>query len=191
MTAPTLDEFKQTCREAFAFLMTEYSFVEVPPPLSKYTNPFEVRFSDGNLTVIVEGQSYGFSAGVSFEDRAGRRASFGYLTLRELPPAERFTFGESGQLALIRREAQYLRRFGSRLLRGDLTDFEWMLEEGAKSQRKFEEEQNLWPYQRASEEANAAFSRGDYERVVELLSPFTTLLSGSQRKKLEYAQKRC
>ena len=190
MAVPTLDEFKQACREAFAFLTTEYAFVEVPPPPRQYSNPFEVHFSNGEFTVIVEGGSYGFAAGVSFEDRAGRRASFGYLTRRELPPAERFTLGEGGQVALIRREAQYLRRFGRRLLQGDMADLEWMIGEAAKSRKRFEEEQKLWPYQRAAEEANAAFSRGDYKRVVELLSPFTDLLTGSQRKKLEYAQKR-
>jgi hypothetical protein len=190
MAVPTLAEFKQTCSEAFAFLTTDYSFAEVPPPLREDTNPFEVCFSNSNLTVIVEGYSYGSSAGVSFEDRAGRRASFHYLTWRELPPAERYTFGEGGQLALIRQAAQYLRRFGGQLLRGDMTDLEWMLEEDAKFWRNSDEVKKLWPYQRASEEANSAFSRGDYKRVVELLSPFTILLSGSQRKKFEYAQKR-
>jgi hypothetical protein len=191
MPVPTLEEFKQVCREAFAFLTTEYSFAEVAPRARPYNNPFEVQFSNGELTVIVEGGGYGHTAGVSIEDRSGRRASFGHIVERDIPRDERYTFGEGGQLALIRREAQLLQRFGKRLLAGDMAEFEWMVEERAKVQRRFAEEQKLWPLKHAWGEANAAFSRGDYKRVVELLSPFSTLLSDLQRKKLEYAKKHC
>jgi hypothetical protein len=65
-TSPMLVEFKETVRDAFAYLGREFAFRETEPPSSHLeVNPFIVWFANGTTLVQVEGINCGFAAHVA------------------------------------------------------------------------------------------------------------------------------
>jgi len=69
---PAFEEFVALCRSEFAFL-TPLGFVESALPDQPFVNPFQVRFSNGRLIVVIEGIHYGDAAMTHFEDATGVR----------------------------------------------------------------------------------------------------------------------
>lgn len=119
---PTLAQFKDACRHEFAFLR-ELGYSELPD-----TDPadrFEVRFSNGVLTLSVRGENWGAHAGVRLVDAAGREAPVGWF----VPVSERknrWPFDSTGfsQLDDIRRAALIMSRYCREVLAGDAAKFD-------------------------------------------------------------------
>jgi hypothetical protein len=68
---PTLAQFKDACRQEFAFLR-ELGYSELPDP--DPADSFVVRFSNGELTLSIHGESWGARAGVTLVHADGREA---------------------------------------------------------------------------------------------------------------------
>jgi hypothetical protein len=66
---PGAQEFREICRREFAYLLTEYGFVELPPDGD---DPYLVRFENATTQVSIVGRSFGYSLDV-YVDRAGAR----------------------------------------------------------------------------------------------------------------------
>jgi hypothetical protein len=122
--APTLQEFVQTVREAFAFLR-RFGFCEVRPPSDRRTEHFQVWFRAGQRYVIVSGEGYGTIASVMLEHESG-------LELPEIdlvPPVHRPATkgnpgkGRPGQLEQVREAARRLEEYGADFLAGDESRF--------------------------------------------------------------------
>lgn len=66
-----IEEFKTWCRDAFRFLITDYGFQEISQPHTKHSNPYQSRFSNGVIEIIVLGEGYGTIANVEYVTREG------------------------------------------------------------------------------------------------------------------------
>ena len=120
---PTLPEFQAACREAFAYL-DRFGFVEITPPSHRYTDPFQVWFRAEDRFVIVRGEGYGTSAGLSLEHASGVQLDPIWLVPAALRPNRREKDSQSrGQLEIIRACAERLLAHGAGFLRGDLAQF--------------------------------------------------------------------
>jgi hypothetical protein len=60
------EEFKNWCRYAFKFLLSDYGFQEMPLPHPKHSNPYQARFSNGTIEIIVLGEGYGTIANIEY-----------------------------------------------------------------------------------------------------------------------------
>jgi len=122
---PTLAEFIETCRAAFRFLVDDFGFQE-----ARYSDPYQqflVRFTKDDRWLDVYGEGYGRSANCRVG--CGNRGPLYLVYLKDasLPkpsPKEKPGRGpETGQLAGIRREAQFAREHAKDFLSGDTSRF--------------------------------------------------------------------
>lgn len=122
-TPPTFEEFVRVSRDAFSFL-SECGFSETPLPKQKFTNSFQVRFSNGKVVIVVEGMHYGQRALVYLEDLAGVRVPL-YLFVPHEHRSVRAQrqAGEPDQCVQIRTDAQLVRDHCIDFVKGDMTRF--------------------------------------------------------------------
>lgn len=66
-----IEEYKTWCRDAFWYLLTDYGFQEVSQPHPKHSNPYQSRFSNGVIEIIVLGEGYGTIANVEYVTSEG------------------------------------------------------------------------------------------------------------------------
>jgi hypothetical protein len=120
---PTFEQFTAQCRDSFAFL-AELGFTPAPLPPREFVNEFQTRFSNGKLTVVIEGINWGYNADVYFEDSAETRVPLVLFIPREqrgdLPERRA---GEPDQSFQIRAAAKQIAEHCVDLLRGDMTRF--------------------------------------------------------------------
>lgn len=58
--------FKTWCRDAFEYLLKDHGFVELPELHPKHANPFQTRFANGTIELLILGEGYGTVASVSY-----------------------------------------------------------------------------------------------------------------------------
>jgi hypothetical protein len=120
-TRPTLAQFRDACRDEFSFLRElGYSELQESDP-----ERFEVRFSNGELTLSVRGENWGEHAGVRLFHADGREAPVGWF----VPSSERKkrpAFDATGlsQLDDIRIAALTISRYCRDVLAGDAAKFD-------------------------------------------------------------------
>lgn len=191
--APSLDEFRKACLSDFAFLTTTHGFRYVRSPAERYPDPFAVHFEKGGWTVVVRGLSYGFALDLEVHSPDGRHGSFGVLIPKGKAMEVRQEY-QRGQLGDISSAARCLREYGEDFLRGDWSRFEeidrFHREIRRATSDAWHKEQKEAPLRRALKEADEAFRRKDYKAVADVLSPFSEVLSPTQRKKFEFAKKK-
>lgn len=190
--APSLDEFKERCRSAFAFL-TQFGFQESVCGTDVRANPFEVHFRKDGWEIVVAGESYGFAAGLILTGPDGRSAALGYLLPQKEWRDRRQEF-ERGQLGDIACHARCLRAHGEQILRGDFDAFNALLvrqtaaiEANRAFQERHIEERKL---DRLAGEARDLFRLGRFANVVAILAPFEKVLPPAQVKLLALARER-
>src|SRR5262245_14067931 len=187
--APTLEEFKDACRRECDFLVSEYSFQEMPEP--REYNEFSVRFRRGSLGVDVYGEGWGEFARCDLI-HGDERLEFGSLVpATAWPPRSRRS--PPNQLEQIVTIGTLLRAHCNDFLTGDLGRFTAALARWKEITRP----RAITPAQReqrafdsACSEAGHAFKRGEFGRVIELLAPHTSRLGRRHAAMLEAARKR-
>lgn len=191
--APSLAEFQSACSTAFSFLVASHGFRQVRPKAPRYENPFEAHFERDGWRIIVCGLSYGFALGLDIRSPDGRVASFGHLVPSDQQHAMRQEFPR-GQLGDIACAAKCLRDFGDQIIRGNWAAFD---EIERRHRNHVVASHDAWKRQmddarvsRAVEAADDAFRLKKYNEVVTALDPVESLLTSTQRKKLEIAKKR-
>ena len=68
----SLAHFLTTCRDAFAFLVSDYGFHEVVNPADAH-NRYMVEFENGDISLRVMGEGYGAVARVEYTAPDGRK----------------------------------------------------------------------------------------------------------------------
>jgi hypothetical protein len=191
-TAPSLEEFKRLVRKEFAFVAS-FGFRDVPPPTTRYQNPFEVHFEKDGWKIVVEGLSYGFNAHISIRSPDGRSASLDYLRPRGFWETHRQSFAR-GQEGEISYWALGLREFGAPFLRGEWPVFEELVR---RQEAWIEANREAWAnserarlMERAIQTANVAFRAARYAEAASELVSFEEFLPPAQVKKLAIARKR-
>ena len=120
---PTLDQFRDTSREALSFL-TAYGFREVRPPRHRADDPFQVWFAADERTVLIRGEGWGTMASITLEHASGVQLAVVYLVPRDArPKRSKGREKRNTQLEQIREEAGWLELYGQDFLRGDLRRF--------------------------------------------------------------------
>lgn len=124
MNPPTRQQFVDTVRDAFAFLLP-FGFDEVSPPPHRATDPYQVWFKAGQRFVIVKGEGWGTMARVTLEHEDGLElAEIDLVAGEDRPRRTRTqTATASGQLQQIREAARRLAAHGADFLAGDLRRF--------------------------------------------------------------------
>jgi hypothetical protein len=121
-TIPTLLQFKDACRHEFSFL-GELGYVELQG--LDTANPFSVRFSNGQLTVSIEGENWGQRSGVRLFHADGRQAPIAWFVpvseRNNRPPFESTGFT---QLDDIRVAALTMSHYCRDVLAGDPVKFD-------------------------------------------------------------------
>src|SRR5271157_4518924 len=117
---PSLEEFKNTCRKEFDFLIRDFGFEEQKLSADD-KNQFKIIFSRSDLQVMIEGQSYGSVAYMYLKNASGRGILADYLDPQFQPFAER---KYDGQIEDIKKASILLRQHGMKLLDGDNSVFE-------------------------------------------------------------------
>jgi hypothetical protein len=200
MRSPSLSEFREIVREAFAYLEREFAFREVEPPAQHVAvNPFLVWFASATTLVQVEGINYGFGAQVILgpadagDDWRAAVPLWAIIKHRR-PDLYDETFRSEGQLGEIRLYADALRETAGDVLRGDfrvLAAARAIIDAQTRHQRLTEPDEIRQSRQNlAVARAAEAFRAGELNRVVELLSPYMDRLTDAQRAKLDYARAR-
>ena len=62
----SLSEFKSACREAFHFLIVNYSIQELHELHPKHTNKYQIRFGNGEIEILILGEGYGTIANIEY-----------------------------------------------------------------------------------------------------------------------------
>lgn len=120
---PTFEQFTAQCRDSFAFL-AEFGFTPAPLPKREFINEFQTRFSNGNLTVVIEGINWGYNSDVYLEDSAGTKVPLVLFIPREqrgVLPERRAD--EPDQCFQIRAAAKHIAEHCVDLLQGDMARF--------------------------------------------------------------------
>jgi len=120
--SPSFEEFGVLCRTEFSFL-TQFGFQEVPLPSRPFINPFQTRFSNGKVIIVVEGISYGFGADVHLEDLDGVRVPLILFVPTDQRPARKKRPPPSNQRSEIVVAASRVKQFCTDLLAGDMNRF--------------------------------------------------------------------
>jgi hypothetical protein len=118
---PSLDEFKNQCRKEFEFLINDFGFEEYEIPSNSTKNQFIIKFIRSDLNVIIEGVSYGSATYTYLENSTGRGILLEYLDSKFQPFVKKTT---RGQIEDIKKQARFLRKYGLKLLHGDISIFE-------------------------------------------------------------------
>ena len=120
---PTFVQFTAQCRDSFAFL-AEFGFTPAQLPQREFGNEFQTRFSNGKLTVVIEGINWGYNTDVYLEDSEETRVPLVLFIPREqrrtLPERRA---GEPDQCFQIRTAAKHIAEHCIDLLQGDMTRF--------------------------------------------------------------------
>jgi hypothetical protein len=120
---PTFEEFVAQCHASFNF-MAEFGFAEAPLPSREFINEFQVRFTNGTLSFVIEGINWGENTEAYWEDAAGTKASLFLFVPREDRQADAHRrAGESAQCFQIRIAAEHVREHCIDLLKGDTARF--------------------------------------------------------------------
>ncbi len=120
---PTVAQFLAQCRESFAFL-AESHFTEAPIPQFPPTNPVQCRFSNGTLSVVVEGINWGLNTECYLEDPTGVKAPlFLFVPKDKREPQFHRGHTEPNQCFQVRVAAQQVREHCADLLKGDMARF--------------------------------------------------------------------
>ena len=124
---PDLSQFEDACEEAFAFLL-DRGFRRVPAPPHRSANRFQVWYSNGKLSAVISGESYGTAASVYLET-ADRRVAEIYFTPEDLRPSRTSRgVAEPSQLQQLREAALRVQRHCGDVLSGDMTRFDALAE---------------------------------------------------------------
>jgi hypothetical protein len=198
-TSPGLVEFKETVRDAFAYLGREFAFRETEPPASHLeVNPFIVWFANETTLVQVEGINWGFAAHVTLGP-VGSPVVHATVPLwavikHRSPEVYEEVRRSPGQLGDVRAYARALREVASDVLRGDFRVFasaRAIVEaQGVQLRESQRQEWRNRNYRAAVTAAADAFRASDFGRVVELLMPHVELLTPAERARLSYARAR-
>ena len=124
INAPTLREFVETVRDAFAFLRP-FGFSEVYPPSHRGDESFQVWFRADQRFVIVKGEGHGTTATVMLEHEDGLELPEIYMVPPEHRPQTRAERRKlpPGQLEQVREAARRLEEYGADFLAGDTRRF--------------------------------------------------------------------
>jgi hypothetical protein len=117
---PTLPQFMQTVRAAFAFLR-QFGFREISPPPHRGKERFQVWFSANDRFVIIKGEGYGTMAAVMLEHDGLELGEIDFVPAEERPQA--MPKGRPGQLEQIHEAARRLEKHGADFLRGEMGRF--------------------------------------------------------------------
>jgi hypothetical protein len=127
MRSVTCQEFIATARRHFSYLPAEFNLPEQPLPDRKGVNPFQVRYANTSVLVIVEGYDRGYGADVAlgpFKNPLGSiepALPFWPLLKLRRPDLLESCKSARGQLAKLQACAIALRECASDVLSGDLT----------------------------------------------------------------------
>ena len=113
---PTLPQFMQTVRAAFAFLQP-FGFREISPPPHRAKERFQVWFRANDRFVIIKGEGYGTMAAVMLEQDGLELGEIDLVPAEERPQA--MPKRQPGQLEQIHEAARRLEKHGADFLRGD------------------------------------------------------------------------
>lgn len=67
----SLNHFQSVCREAFAFLVSEFAFYEVASS-NRISNPYVIEFQNGAILLRIVGEGYGTVARVEYQNQDGK-----------------------------------------------------------------------------------------------------------------------
>jgi hypothetical protein len=118
---PTLPEFLQRCREAFRFLMDDFSFREAPCSVPK--ERFCVRFENDNQSVEIRGEGYGKTADCRVSCGQRGPMSLTYLIPDTSRPKRSRKRDQMGQLDHIRELGELARAHATDFFGGDIARF--------------------------------------------------------------------
>lgn len=79
MKNESLQHFQTVCELSFQFMVDDFNFSPEPNPKGEFVNPYQFRLSNGEITLVVEGISYGADAMISFEDKHNRSVGISCL----------------------------------------------------------------------------------------------------------------
>ena len=121
-TKPTLEQFKDACRHEFFFLRElGYSELQDSDPADR----FNVRFSNGELTLSIRGENWGEHAGVRLFHLDGREAPiWWFVPLSERKGRPPFDSTGFSPLDDIRLAALTISRYCRDVLAGDAAKFD-------------------------------------------------------------------
>jgi hypothetical protein len=185
---PTLEEFKEACRRECSFLVSEYDFQEMPEP--REYNDFSVCFRRGALGVDVFGEGWGQHASCDLV-HGKEELGIGSLVPKGAWPqhSRRHPPDQLEQIATI---GAMLRAHCTDFLTGDLTRFSAAVarwKEITKPRPISDAQREQRAFDTACSEAGHAFKRGDFNRVIELLTPHMSRLGRRHAAMLEAARK--
>jgi hypothetical protein len=202
--APSFDEFRACVLAAYALIIRDLGFVELPPRQGEHLNKFAVRIGNGMAVIEVEGIGYGtaastkiFRASDAEDNRYGLpigallRQRQG-LDAKETRKRQTRRSKLPDQLGDIRDSAAAILEHARDVLAGDFTALDQIV---ARERLMREERQAkaLPPEIKAAvvaaSQAGHAFRRGDYRKVIELLKPHLPHLPQSQQKRFQMAQR--
>jgi hypothetical protein len=181
-----IEDFKNTCRSTFNYLVTDFGFKEDKSPPGEFENEFQIRFIRSDLTVVVEGIHHGSAAVVYLQDVHRHQISPIQLKpdfqpfsgkLRRTPP--------KGQPEDIKEESRLLREYGMGLLNGDFSAFDHALEKARNAWDGYESRRRFGI---AEQEAITAFNNQSWSKVVETLEPYEDKISARMARKLKIAR---
>jgi hypothetical protein len=183
--------FKEEVLAAFGFLIDEYGFRVVEQ------EPTRVRFESPLVFLnVYHGRSsseLGLEVG-QLEKRSSQLQSRYYLSdildLIGKAQEEGYTFFQASTQERVKKYiaqlAELVKKHAKNVLKGDSAVFENLRSIQARKSQEYLKEMNL---SRIRPEANEAFRKRDYSRVIELLEPVRTELNPSELRKLGYARK--
>lgn len=194
---PSQQELIDAIRVELAFLVDTYGFREVTHQTEQHINPYSVLYRKNQISVLVEGVSYGFSTDcqIIVEMDSPRRVSeninLGYLMMLRTPHLLEPTYPEKrGQLTQLPRLAEGIRTAALDIITGDLSRLEDIKQFITKEQEKAKSEYRQREIARIDAKSQEAFHNGNYQEVIDLLSPLEAELSSATRKRLELAHRR-
>jgi hypothetical protein len=121
--SPKLEEFLSYCKESLKFL-EDFGFKEIPSPLHRSNNPFQLWFKADKRNVIISGEGWGTSASIYLEHDDGFELAEIYLIPQDKRPKLQKGKGITlTQLEQISRSANWLKDYGRDFLEGDLERF--------------------------------------------------------------------
>ena len=131
---PELEEFRQACREEFAFLVQSYGFHEATPDPT--TGGFAVRFEKDDLALEIVGELYDGTP-ISCHLTRGGRGPLGlvYLVPANDRPRRSTERDRMGQRDHVRDQAQLARAHAHDVLMGDGARFESALSEWERTRK--------------------------------------------------------
>ena len=119
---PSLEEFKDICREAFHFVLEDFGFREVE--CANQHQRFCVRFAKDDRALEIHGESYGTMAACHLTAGVEGPLDLIYLVPESARPTRSRKRDQMGQLDQIRECAQLAREHAQDFLAGEVSRFE-------------------------------------------------------------------